>query len=244
MAISVMQRYEMKYLLNPWQTDLFRRRLEGRMRLDGYGLTSIASLYYDTPSFRLIRASLDAQEYKEKIRLRSYGPATEQTPVFLELKRKYEGVVYKRRVQSTVPDVSRFFAGIDTLGSGQIQKELACFRDHYRPLVPVCLVVYDREAYFEPGGDLRLTIDRCPRYRMEDLTLTGSLDGKPLLDDGWSILEIKVQGALPLWLSSILSAGEIFKSSFSKYGEAYRREMIRTQPKTIVCAGPELPGAA
>ena len=111
MAITVMQRYELKYLLSAAQTDYLRERLKGRMEVDEFGLTSIASLYYDTPDYRLIRASIEKPKFKEKIRLRSYGIATDESPVFLELKRKYDGVVYKRRVQSTIPMVEKFFAG-------------------------------------------------------------------------------------------------------------------------------------
>ena len=246
MAVAVMQRYEMKYLLSGAQTDFLRRKLEGHLRIDGYGLTSIASLYYDTPDARLIRASLEKPPFKEKLRARSYGLATQVSPVFLELKRKYDGVVYKRRVQSTVPLVEAFFAGKNELGgSAQIQKELAYFRDFYGTLIPACLVVYDRTAYFEPGGDLRLTIDEKPRYRTEDLTLTKSMDGVPLLDAGWTILEVKVQGAMPLWLSEALSEGGIFKSSFSKYGEAFRRELKKKkETTTIVFAAPRLLGVA
>ena len=243
MAVTVMQRYEMKYLLSGAQTDFLRRKLEGHLRIDGYGLTSIASLYYDTPDARLIRASLEKPAFKEKLRARSYGLATEASPVFLELKRKYDGVVYKRRVPSTVPQVERFFAGEDSLdGSEQIRKELAYFRDFYGTLAPACLILYDRTAYFEPGGDLRLTIDHHPRYRMEDLTLTKSMDGTLLLPEGWTILEIKVQQAMPLWLTEALSAGEIYKSSFSKYGEAYRQQM--TNGKAIEFTAPALPGVA
>ena len=245
MAVTVMQRYEMKYLLSGAQTDFLRRRLEGHMQIDEYGLTSIASLYYDTPDARLIRTSLEKPAFKEKIRARSYGVATDTSPVFLELKRKYDGVVYKRRVQSTIPQVEDFFAGENDLGgSEQIQKELSYFRDFYGTLLPACLIVYDRTAYFEPGGDLRLTIDCRPRYRMEDLTLTSSLDGLPLLDPGWTILEVKVQGAMPLWLSAALSEGKIFKSSFSKYGEAWRQEQLKKKETTIVFPAPRLLGVA
>ena len=245
MAISVMKRVELKYLLDPGQTAFLRRRLTGRMTIDEFGLTSIASLYYDTPDARLIRASLEKPEYKEKLRLRSYGLATETSLVFLELKRKVDGVVYKRRVQSTVPQVEDFFAGEESLGgSGQIQRELAYFRDFYGNLAPACLIIYDRTAYFEPGGDLRLTIDERPRYRTEELTLTRSMDGLPLLGAGWTILELKVQGAVPLWLSAILSEGGIYKSSFSKYGEAYRRELMKTRENTVLFAAPGLLGAA
>lgn len=226
--IVVMKRYELKYLLSAEQTAYLRSRLEGHMQVDQFGLTSIASLYYDTPDYRLIRASLEKPEFKEKIRLRAYGLATDESPVYLELKRKAYGIVYKRRVQSTIPLVEKFFAedGEDIAG-GQINKELKTFRDYYRPLVPACLIIYDRTAYFEPGGDLRLTIDSNPRYRTEALDLKSSMEGISLLGEGWTILEVKVQNAMPLWLAEILSTGHIYKNSFSKYGEAYRQQLLK-----------------
>ena len=243
MAITVMQRYELKYLLDGAQTQSLRRQLEGHLQIDRYGRTSIASLYYDTPDDRLIRASLEKPDFKEKIRLRSYGLASADSTVFLELKRKAEGIVYKRRAATTIPAAARFFAGEDLLGgSEQIRRELAFFRDQYRTLAPACLILYDRTAYFEPGGDLRLTIDETPRYRTEGLTLTQSMDGLPLLPDGWSILEVKVQQAVPLWLSAILSEGGICKTGFSKYGEAYRR--IHTKQTTIALPALKLRGVA
>jgi len=227
MAITVMKRYELKYLLSGEQTEYLRRRLEGHMKVDDFGLTSIASLYYDTPNYRLIRTSIEKPEFKEKIRLRSYGLASDTSPVFLELKRKAYGIVYKRRVESTIPLVNKFFAGEgDICAGGQINREITYFRDYYETLVPACLIIYDRTAYFEPGGDLRLTIDNNPRYRMDALNLTSSMEGHSLLPEGWTILEIKVQEAMPLWLSEILDTGSIRKSSFSKYGEAYRQQLM------------------
>ncbi len=225
-----MQRYELKYLLDGAQTDFLKKSLEGHMRLDQYGRTSIASLYYDTPNYQLIRASAEKPLFKEKIRLRSYGLATRESPVFLELKRKAYRIVYKRRVQSTIPLVEKFFAGSgDICAPGQINKEITYFRDFYGTLVPACLIIYDREAYFEPGGDLRLTIDHCPRYRVDHLDLTSSMDGLPLRPPGHTILEIKVQEAMPLWLSHILDEGRIYKNSFSKYGEAFRQQLVNAQ---------------
>ena len=121
----------------------------------------------------------------------------------------------------------KFFDGEgDICASGQINKEIVYFRDYYQNLAPACLIIYDRIAYFEPDGDLRLTIDHYPRYRTKDLTLTKSMDGYPLLQEGASILEIKVQQAMPLWLPAILSEGKIYKNSFSKYGAAYERQML------------------
>lgn len=230
MSISVMKRVEMKYLLSAGQTRLLREKLQGRMQEDQYGKTSIASLYFDTPNYTLIRESLEKPAFKEKIRLRSYGPATQSSPVFLELKRKACGVVYKRRIQTTVPRAEKFFDEASDAGDGgQIDRELAAFRDHYQTLSPTCLIIYDRTAYFEPDGDLRLTIDENPRYRLRDLTLTKGMDGTPLLGDGQTILEIKVQDAMPLWLSAILAECGIRKGSFSKYGEAYRREIMTSR---------------
>jgi len=227
--IVVMKRYEMKYILSPAQRLFFMERVKGHMKVDEFGKTSIASLYYDTPDYRLIRTSLEKPPFKEKIRLRSYGLATDTSPVFLELKRKAYSIVYKRRVQSTIPLVRQFFNGEgDICAGGQINHEITYFRDYYKNLVPACLIIYDRTAYFEPGGDLRLTIDETPRYRVQDLSLSVSMDGISLLPEGYSIMEIKVQQAMPLWLSSILSDGKIYLASFSKYGEAYRQQLQKS----------------
>jgi len=223
--ITVMKRYEWKFILSAEQTDFLCKRLQGHMEPDAYGLTTIASLYYDTPDRRLIRASIEKPAFKEKIRLRAYGPATETSPVFLELKRKAFGLVYKRRVKATVLEVKRFFAGELYLDEdGQIDREITYFRDFYRELVPACMILYDRTAYYEPDGDLRLTIDRNPRYRTDGLSFDQAPIGLPLLAPGETILEVKVQDTIPLWLVRILSEGGIKHGSISKYGEAYRLE--------------------
>ena len=228
--IVVMKRYEMKYIMTEEQTEYFKRSIEGYMKEDKYGLCSIASLYYDTPNYRLIRTSIEKPPFKEKIRLRSYGISTDSSPVFLELKRKAYGIVYKRRVQSTIPLVNKFFYGEgDICAGGQINREITTFRDYYKTLVPACLIIYDRIAYFQPDGDLRLTIDHDPRYRFEQLDLTTSMKGNSLLKKGHTILEVKVQQAVPLWLSAILTKGKIYKGSFSKYGEAYKHQLIEAQ---------------
>ena len=230
--IVVMKRYELKYLVSAEQRAFLEKRLRVLFRSDQYGETSIASLYYDTPDFRLIRTSIEKPEFKEKLRLRSYGLATDSSPVFLEMKRKAYGVVYKRRVQTTIPLVGKFFDGTgDICAQGQINTELTYFRDLYQNLEPACLIIYDRTAFFEPDGDLRLTLDRNPRYRMTDLDLRVSMDGISLLPEGYSVLEIKVQQAMPLWLTAILSEGKIYKTSFSKYGAAYAQQIAQARQK-------------
>ena len=225
--ITVMQRYEWKFILSAEQTDFFCDRLSGHMEPDAYGLTTISSLYYDTPDRRLIHASIEKPAFKEKLRLRAYGPVTKNAPVFLELKRKASGIVYKRRVQSTIDEAERFIGGAPELdGDGQIDREITYFRNFYGKLVPACMILYDRTAYCEPDGDLRLTIDRCPRYRMDALSLLHAPVGIPLLNPGETILEVKVQDTIPLWLVRILSEGKIRHGSISKYGEAYRKSCL------------------
>lgn len=232
--IVTMKRYELKYIMTSEQTEALKSELIGHMEVDDYGLTSIASLYYDTFDYRLIRASLEKPLFKEKIRLRSYGLANDDSKVFLELKRKAYDIVYKRRVATTEEKVEKFFNyDGDICDDGQIAREIAYFRGYYERLVPSCLIIYDRLAYAEVNGSLRLTIDANPRYRLDDLNLSTSMDGISLLPEGYTILEIKVQEAMPLWLSKILSNLKIYKNSFSKYGEAYKQQIIKTNQEVL-----------
>ncbi len=233
-TIVTMKRYELKYILDKEQLEFFERELEPHMSVDQYGLTSIASIYYDTPDYRLIRTSIEKPPFKEKVRLRSYGLAEPGGRVFLELKRKTDGIVYKRRVVTTEESVNRFFNYEGNItADGQIAREISYFRDFYNRLTPAILIIYDRKAYYQPDGDLRLTIDREPRYRTKDLNLYTSMDGERLLPPGSAILEIKVQQSMPLWLTDILSRGKIYKTSFSKVGEAYKRQMMILQKRGL-----------
>lgn len=96
--MKTMMRFEYKYVLTKEQLSFLKNAIKGHLKIDNYGRTSIASLYYDTPDFRLIRTSIDKPAFKEKVRVRCYGLASETNPVFLEIKRKYQKVVYKRRI--------------------------------------------------------------------------------------------------------------------------------------------------
>lgn len=221
-VISVMQRYEIKYVLNKEQVKFLVENLKGYMEVDEYGLTSIASLYYDTKNYRLVRESIEKPEFKEKLRLRSYGLANDLRPVYLELKRKAYGIVYKRRIQTELNSVNKYINNEYECKS-QIEKEISYFSSFYGDLEPKCLIIYDRVAYKENNGDLRLTIDYNPRYRLDNLNLNTSMDGISLLNEGDAILEVKAQDSIPLWLSNILDKGKIYQGSFSKYGEAYKR---------------------
>ncbi|MBR1891040.1 MAG: VTC domain-containing protein, partial [Clostridia bacterium] len=132
------------------------------------------------------------------------------------------------RVATTERAANMFFDyHVDVCADGQIAREISYFRSYYQKLVPSCLIIYDRVAYFEPNGDLRLTIDFNPRYRVTQLNLSTDMNGISLLPEGYGILEIKVQQAMPLWLTEILSQGKIYKGTFSKYGEAYKQQLLK-----------------
>ena len=223
-AVTMMQRIEMKFILTKNQLVAFKNALAGHMEVDQYGKTSIASIYYDTPDYYLIRTSLEKPLYKEKIRLRSYGLANDNHQVYLELKRKVEGFVYKRRISLNEDTAVSFLNKNSAMHNkdNQVSSELIYFRDHYQNLEPKIMVIYDRTSYAEVDGNIRLTIDEAPRYRTHDLNLHTNMEGELLLPPGSAILEIKVQQELPLWLVHILSENKIYKTSFSKVGTAYR----------------------
>lgn len=223
--INTMHRIEMKYVLSKEQLAYLKEALKDHMVVDQYGKTTVASIYYDTPDYRLIRTSIEKPDYKEKIRLRAYGLVNENERVFLELKRKANGLVYKRRVTLLEKDVPSFL-NENKAQKDQISREIAYFKNYYKDLKPAIMVIYDRVAYEEINGDLRLTIDENPRYRLDHLDLHTSMEGTPLLEEGSAILEIKVQQVMPLWLVAILSQGKIYQSSFSKVGEAYKKEIL------------------
>ena len=225
--ISVMKRYELKYCLSKNQLSYFLEEINKYMKIDKYGLTSIASIYFDTPDYRLINKSIEKPNYKEKLRLRGYGLVKQDSPTFLEVKRKCDGIVYKRRISLTEKDAFDLVNEKETKDKKQISRELESFMQTYQKLEPKYLIIYDRIAYYQDNSDLRVTIDMNPRYRTHDLNLHTSMDGTPLLDEGSAILEIKVQHSVPLWLTAILSKGKIYQSSFSKVGSAHKREVAK-----------------
>ena len=232
--ISVMKRYELKYYLSKDQLDYFMNKINNHMRVDKYGVTSIASIYFDTPDLRLINKSMEKPNYKEKLRLRSYGLANENSPTFLEIKRKCEGIVYKRRISLLESEVEELLCNKESRKRDQISREIEAFFENYQNLEPKYLIIYDRVAYYQDNGDLRITIDMNPRYRTNDLNLHTSMEGISLLDDGGAILEVKVQHSIPLWLAAILSEGKIYQTSFSKVGTAHKLELVKKQRTNII----------
>lgn len=219
----VFKRYEIKYLMNYRQKDAVLQAMEPYMSMDEYGHSLIRNIYYDTPDFRLIRESMEKPVYKEKIRVRSYGPSGAGDPVFVELKKKYQDVVYKRRISMPQAQAKACLGRKMQLPDSQIGQEIAYVLDFYRKLEPAVFLSYEREAFYErDGGDFRVTFDENIRYRQEELTLDSDDWGTAILKPGLVLMEVKTSGGLPLWMVQALSRQKIYKTSFSKYGSAYQ----------------------
>ena len=226
----VFRRRETKYLLTEDERASLEALIGEHMVPDAHGPSTTRSVYLDTPDYLLARRSIEHPLYKEKLRLRSYRAPAGDDLVFLELKKKYDGVVYKRRTQ-TPYDRARLLARGEVPPRGQIEREIAAAVARYGDLAagglrPAMLVAYDRVAFFgEDDPDFRMTLDRNVRYRTSDVRLDGTTEGTQVLAPGQTLLEVKCSEAMPLWLVCWMTEHRVFRASFSKYGAAYRCEV-------------------
>ena len=221
---STFRRYEIKYKMTTAQAELLLKEMATYMHGDEYGSSTNYSLYFDTPDHRIIRKSLEGPAYKEKLRLRSYGNAKADTKIFIELKKKYEHITYKRRVSATEKQAMDFLCrGKDLPEDGQIVNELAYMPEFYKGLQPSIFLSYDREAFFSnTDPNFRMTLDRNIRYRMTDLNLHHGSYGERLVPEDTVLLEVKTSGAVPLWLTHFLDSQKLYRTHFSKCGAAFQ----------------------
>jgi len=219
---AVFKRYELKYLLTKAQKERVLAAMEPYRRLDKYGRTTVRNVYFDTDSYRLIRRSMEKPVYKEKLRLRSYRKSTACEGVFVELKKKYKSVVYKRRLLMPEDKAMDWLCGNGTVPDSQIAREIAYFKDFYSGLRPAVFLSYEREAYYSlDGGDFRITFDDNILCRQTDLSLSAEVGGTAILPEGKVLMEIKTAGGIPLWMTHCLTEQKLYKTSFSKYGTAF-----------------------
>ncbi len=238
MAIEVFNRYEHKYILNREAYAYILSVLDAHMELDAYNIDhkpySITNLYYDTPDDCLIRASLAKPCYKEKLRLRAYGVPDESSKVYLEIKKKYKGLVNKRRTTLHLAEAYAFTeSGVmpeyKPYMNAQVMRELEYFL-HLYDLSPKLYLAYDRVAYFEKDNrDLRISFDTNIRARRTELRLEAGDHGDALLEKGLYLMEIKTALAKPLWLTEALTGCGAVRKSFSKYGTEYMRRFQKTE---------------
>lgn len=229
---NIFTRIEKKYVLNREQYIAIMPVLYEHMCTDIYGERTIGSIYYDTPNDRIIRSSISKPVYKEKLRLRCYQTPDDDSEAFIELKKKYKGIVYKRRICMKYADALAFLSKTENTfpeASTQIGKEIIYFLNYYDDIQPSYALFCHRMALVGiEQPDLRLTIDSNLRYRKDELDLRMGTHGIPLLPNDKYIMEVKVPMSMPLWMVKLLDENKIYPSSFSKFGTAYILESTNT----------------
>lgn len=235
MAQEIFERYEKKYMLTAEQYRGLCKSFSGRMAADDYGLHTISNIYLDTEDFELIRTSIERPAYKEKLRLRAYGEVKDDSQVFLELKKKCCGVVYKRRTQMSLNEAALYLnKGKRPEAESQIFREIEYVKERYQ-LKPAAYVAYDRDAWFcREDKELRVTFDRNIRCRRDCLDLRAGAYGVQLLPEGNVLMEVKIPGAMPVWMSRLFSELKIYPVSFSKYGRYYQTCILKNQMAAVL----------
>lgn len=188
----IFKRYEMKYLITKEQSEQIKQAMKPYMIQDEYGRSTICNLYFDTPSYLLIRRSIEKPVYKEKLRLRSYGVATDNSQTFVEIKKKYDSVVYKRRIGMKEQEAMKYLLEQKEVADTQITHEIDYFMEQYPVLKPRVFISYEREAFYaKEDDDFRVTFDENILWRKEALTLHEKVYGTPILEEGQVLMEIK-----------------------------------------------------
>lgn len=230
MANKTFERCEKKYLLTRGQYDCLLCLMIDKVEADDFGKYTVSNVYFDTRDYELIRTSLEKPVYKEKLRLRGYGTIKEDSRVFIELKKKYDGVVYKRRVPMALWEARKYlYYGIYPDGESQILREID-YTLKRQELKPMAFIAYERLAFSaKQDQDLRITFDLDIRARSYSLDLHKGHYGTRILDRDKLIMEIKTTGAMPVWLVRLLSELAIYPTSFSKYGTYYREHILENQ---------------
>ena len=228
MAQEIFKRVEEKWLLPKEAYKKLLPELRKHMADDVFGKYTISNVYYDTADFRLIQESLEKPVYKEKLRLRLYGEAAEDGKVFAEIKKKYKGIVYKRRIALPLREARRWLNyGIDPAGTGktftekQIFQEISYMKERYG-LKPAVFIAYDRTALAgTEDPELRVTFDTNIRCRISEPDLSAGTRGMQLLPPDTVLMEVKIPGAMPLWMAELFEDIAPYQQSFSKYGSYY-----------------------
>lgn len=238
---GVFLRKETKYMLTLKQYNDLISVMEGKMTLDKYGKQTMNNVYFDNDCFELISRSVEKPVYKEKVRLRVYGKPEPDSPAYLELKKKYKGVVYKRRISAPLYSFTDYIEkGIPPCDS-QIFREID-YVYRVKNLAPKVYLAYEREAFYgnEDAG-FRITFDTGIRYRTGDTSILSPAAAEKLIDDDSVLMETKCLLAYPRWLIDFLCDNNIYKTSFSKYGRVYTDRIIGSvnieeKEEKIICS--------
>ncbi|UJF16259.1 polyphosphate polymerase domain-containing protein [Jeotgalibaca sp. MA1X17-3] len=225
---NVFKRYELKYILTQEEKESLLQAMEKHMISDPFGKNTICNIYFDTPDKLLVRRSLEKPVYREKLRVRSYGVANPDSKVFIEIKKKYKGIVYKRRI-NLKEKVARSYLieGKPLKKHNQISAEIDYLMNFYKNIEPSIFLSYDREAFYsKEDRDFRMTFDEKILARDYDISLNAGVYGEFVLPKDKVILEVKTVFGVPIWLRNFLNENHLYKTSFSKYGNTYLNMLL------------------
>lgn len=231
MVLKTFKRYELKYLINEEEFEAINHILKKKMDYDAYCLGgsryNIYNVYYDTGDDLVIRHSLDKPYYKEKLRLRAYDIPNSKSKVFIELKKKIGGIVNKRRTVMEYDKALKFIENPVIIAKNsldkQVMEEIKFHLERYNLKAKV-FIRYERLAYFaKDDSDFRVSFDSNIMTRRYDVELHKGDFGEELIGADEYLMEIKCKGGVPLWFSSLLSELKVYKTSFSKYGNEYKK---------------------
>lgn len=228
-------RHELKIILPAEKIESFKESIAPWCDVDAHagplGCYEVGSLYYDTPDLRFFWDREESVGYRRKVRLRSYNHDGKATKLFVEIKEKHLQLCAKKRID--LPDTSLLETTdrhdrlplndvLDAMEESAEKREVAYLHERLR-LTPVVIVRYIRAPFIPKyEGDARITIDSRITAGGENLGFYDTRKESFVLSPSRSILEIKTNGGLPLWLQSVLRRHELWQSKYSKYCEAVR----------------------
>ena len=227
--IKVFKRVEQKYMLTKSDFEKLMQILEPKMEKNKYFESKILNIYFDTDNFDIATKTIEKTKYKEKLRLRSYSvPKSDDENVFFELKRKCNSVVSKRRITMKLNEFEEYikYGKLFQTENMQILKEID-YTKNTKKLKPKMMVAYDRFSYYLIGDEnTRITFDFDLRYRDEMLNLKMGDAGHKFFKNDIIIMEVKTLGSMPIWFVKLMNELKIYPTSFSKYGEIYKKHIL------------------
>ena len=228
-TIHNFNRFELKYLLSLQQAERFKAALHGYVVPDQYGHNNgrytLSSLYYDSPDLRCYRENDDGLKFRRKLRIRRYETGdvfTDESPVFLEIKQRYDRVTQKRRTVLPYCEALRLCNDRQIPdhdpGDRALIEEIYAFL-WQRNLRPVSIVRYERQAFTGTEYDmgLRVTFDTSLSFQAQQLHLHEQPSGLPMMPANVTVMEIKVNERIPIWLTEMIAAHNLQRVGVSKY---------------------------
>ena len=256
-TIHRFNRFELKYLISLQQAAQFKAALQAYLIPDKHGSNNgrytLSSMYYDSPDLRCYRENEHGLKFRRKLRIRRYETDevfTDESPVFLEIKQRYDRVTLKRRTIMPYHQALRLCNDRQMpdhrTDDQALVEEVYGFLWQYN-LRPASIVRYDRQAFTGTQHDsgMRVTFDTSLSFQAHQLHLHEQSSGWPMLPANSVVLEIKVNERIPLWLTNLIAAHNLQRVGLSKYCRsieasqrmpAMRRHSLRAESAQDVLA--------